>query len=150
MQHEIHGAESSSALNQLPSLEGLLLESLLFFFGHIGIAPYDIVMRSQKEATSTTGRVTDSFTWGRVYHINHGADQWAGCKILTSSCFCILSVFFQKTFISIAFDICAHYRPVFIVNQINNKPPQFGRVLKFVLGLHKNQPKQALFFSQLS
>ncbi len=149
VQHKVHGTKAGRALDQLPAGKGDVLEGVLLLLGHIRIARYDMVMGGQQKATGAAGRIADFLARFRSDDIDHGPDQRASGKILTGPGLGILGILFQQALVGIALDIGTHHRPVFLANQIDQQPPQFGRVLKLILGFIEDQAEQALFLTQL-
>jgi hypothetical protein len=51
--------------------------------------------------------------------------QGTGSKVLACAGLGILCVLLQESFVRVPFHISAHHRPVFLIDQVDNKPPQF-------------------------
>jgi len=140
VQHQVHGAKTGRALDQLPAGKGRVREGALLLLGHIGVIGNDVFMGGQQKAASTAGRVADGLAWFGANHIDHGLDQRARGEVLPGPGFGILSVLFQQALVGIALDIGFHHRPVFLADQIDQQPAQLGRILKLVLRFVEDQP----------
>ena len=77
--------------------------------------------------------------------LDHGLDQRTGREVLACAGLGILRVLLQEAFVCVPFYISAHHRPVFLIDQINNKPTQLRRVLELVLGFVEDQAEQPFF-----
>ena len=125
-----------------------LLERLLLRLGHVGVVGDQVLVRREQEAAGAAGRVGDGLAGLRGHDIHHGLDQRARGEVLAGAGLGVLGVLFQQAFVGIALHVGAHRHPVFLVDEVDDQPPQLGRVLELVLRLVEDQPEQALLVAQ--
>ena len=103
-----------------------------------GGASDDVVVRGEQEAAGAAGRVADRLAGpGRM----QSTIAWIsarGVKYWPAPDF-VLGVLLQQALVDVALDVGAQRRPVLLVDQIDDQPPQLGRVLDLVLRLAEDE-----------
>ena len=149
MQHHVHGAQPSRALDQLAPAEGCFFQPALLIPRHVRIMPDNILVRRQKESARAARRIANRFIRFWRDDINDSRNQRTWCEVLSGAGFHILRILLQQSFICIALHVRAHHRPIFLVDQIDDQPPQLRRVLELVLRFVEDETKQALLVAEL-
>ena len=149
VQQHVHRAQPGGGLHQLPALEAFPAQFLLLRRGHVGVVLHHIVVRRQQKAAGAAGRVGDGLAGPGRHDIDDGLDQRTRREVLARAGLGVLRVLLQQALVGVALHIGAHRHPGFLVDQVHDQPPQFGRVLEFVLRLAEDQPEQTLLLAQL-
>ncbi len=80
--------------------------------------------------------------------IDDGADERPRREVLPRSLGRLHGVFVEEPLVGVALDVRAHARPVLLVDEVDEQPPELGGVLELVLRLAKDETKQALLAAQ--
>ena len=91
---------------------------------HVQVVLNHVIMRGKQKPAGPARRIAEGLSRLRLDHVHHGLDQRAGSEVLASAGLGILCVLLQETFVCVAFHISAHHRPVFLIDQVDDKPPQ--------------------------
>ena len=136
-------------MDQFASAEGRFFQLPLLIPGHVRIMLDHVLIRREKEAAGAARRIADRLSRLRRNDIDHPRNQRTWREVLPGSRLHVLRVLLQQPLVGIALHVRAHHRPVFLVDQIDDQPPQLRRVLKLVLGLIEDQTEQALLVAEL-
>ena len=104
MQKHIHQSQTPRILDDLMTTECPGFQELLLIPIEFAIMK-DEVIGGQKESPGPAGWICNGFTGLRTNAGDHRLDECTGCKILTCTALCILSILFQQSFVDIPLDI---------------------------------------------
>jgi len=147
VQQEVHRAEACDAVHQFDAKKRAVSEPLLQFAVERVVLD-QVIMRGQEESAGAAGRITNRLTGLRSHDIDDGGNESARREILACATFHIGGVLFQKPLIGVALHIGREARPLFLVDQLDDQPPQLGRVLDFVLRFTENDTKHPSPFAE--
>ena len=144
VQQQVHAAEPRDAVDQLDAVKRVRLQSLL-------LLPVELVAAWDRTSSCTPRagnrpcrrRIADRHLRLGPHHIDHRRDQRARREVLSRAAFHVLGVLFQQAFVSVALHIGGQRGPLFLVDQIDDQPPQLGRVLNLVLRLAEDDAEHA-------
>lgn len=149
VKQKVHRADPRRSVDDFPTFEDFPLESSLFRLSEVGIVMKQVIVRGEQESAGAARRIADRLIRLGGNRIDHRFDQRPRGKVLTGSRFDVLRIFLQQTFISVAFHVGAHSRPVFPIDQILDEALQPRGGLEFVLGFAEDQPEQALLSAEV-
>ena len=108
----------------------------------------DVVVRGKEKAAGAAGRIADRLAGLGSDGVHHRLDQRARGEVLAGAGLGVLRVLLQQALIGIALHVDAHRGPVFLVDQIDDHPPQLARVLELVLRLVEDERERAFLVAQ--
>lgn len=82
-----------------------------------------VVVRREEESASAGSRIDHGVIDRRQHAVDHRLNEWTGREVLPGA----------------GFDVGAGRRPVFLVDEVDDEPFQFGRILDAVLGLSEDR-----------
>ena len=80
--------------------------------------------------------------------IDDRLDQRARREVLAGAALGVLRVLLQQALVGVALHVGVDRQPVLLVDQVDDQPPQLGRVLDLVLRLAEDQAEHALLLAQ--
>ena len=147
VQQQIHRTQASHAVDQFDAKERAALEFLLL--GSIKLEVFDQIKQSRQQKTArAAGGIADRLPRLWSDHIDHRRNQRTRSKVLPGSAFDVFGVLLQQAFVGIAFHISGQAGPLVLVDQIDDQPPQFGRILNLVLSLSEDGSQHAGFLTE--
>jgi hypothetical protein len=148
MEHQVHGAEASRGVHQLPGAQSSGVEELLRIPVELVVFRH-IVVGCQEEAAGAAGGIADGIIRPGRHHVNHRFDQRPGGEILPSAALGVLGVLLQEPLVGVPLHVGAHDRPVLPVEKIYDQATQFRRVLELVLGPAEDEAQKSLLLAEL-
>ncbi len=147
VQQQVHRAQARHAVHQLDAVECAGFELLLLRpvqFVVLG----QVVMRRQQKPARAARRVADRLARLRGHHFHHRSDEHARGEVLPRTALHVFGVLLQQALVGVALHVGRQARPLLLVDQVHNQPPQLGRVLDLVLRLPENQPQHSRLLAQ--
>src|SRR6266568_3216662 len=147
VQKEVHYAQPCRVVHDLPAVQRVVFQKALLVPVKV-VVMHNVIVRSQQEATRTTGRIADTLPSFRTRDINNGLDQRTRRKILACPALGVFSVLLQQPFVGITLHIGFQDGPGLAINQVNNQTAQLGRVLYLILRLTKDNTQHTWLLAQ--
>ena len=144
VQQHVHAAQPRHAVHQLHAEERAVLEPLLLLAIELVVRDRQIVVSRQQEAAGAAGRVADGHLRLRTHHVHDRGDQRPRGEVLSGAALDVLGVLLEQPFVGVALHVGGERRPLLPIDQIDDQPPQFGRILDLVLGLAEDHAQHAL------
>ena len=147
VQQQVHRAQARHAVHQLDAVERAGLEFLLLRPVQRG-ALGQVVVRRQQEPARAARRIADRLPRPRRHAFHHRGDQRARGEVLPRAALHVFGVLLQQALVGVALHVGRQARPLLLVDQVHDQPPQLGRVLDLVLRLPENQPQHPRLLAQ--
>ena len=149
VQEHVHAAQPRHAVDQLDAVKRFRRQPL--FLRTVQLIPLGIgqvVVDRQEKSAGAAGRIADRHLRLGPHHIDHRRDQRTRRKILSRPAFHVRRVLLQQPFIGVALHVGGQRSPLFLVDQIDDQPPELRRVLNLVLRLAEDDAEHALLFAE--
>ena len=146
VQVEIHDAQPRGFVDDLPAVQGLVLQEAHLLPVQVVVVE-DVVVRGQEEAPRARGRVHNGHARLRAHDFHDGLDEGPRGEVLARARFHVLGVLFQQALVNGALDVHTHACPGFAVDEVD-EAPQLGGVLDLVLGLAEDAANEAAAVAQ--
>ena len=79
----------------------------------------------------------------RRHDVHHRGDERARREVLAGAALDVLGVLLQQALVGVALHVGVEARPLLLVDQVDDEPPQLGRVLNLVLRLAEDDAEHA-------
>ena len=149
MQEHVHAAKPRHTIHQFDAVEGIASQLFLLFTIQLVVLRIGkIIVGGQQESARAARRIADRHLGLRTHHVDNRRNQGPGRKVLSRAAFHVLGVLLEQPFVSVALHVRRQRRPLFLVDEIDNQPPELRRVLNLILRLAKDDAEHALFFAE--
>ena len=140
---QVHDAEPRGTVDDLPAVQGTVLEVGTLVRIHVLVVVNDIVVGREQKPAGAAGGVAYGRVGPRAHDVDYGLDQGARREVLSRTRLDVLGVALQQRLIGVALHVGAQGQPVLAVDQVLDEPGQHGRLLYPVLGLAENDAECA-------
>jgi hypothetical protein len=148
MEKEVHSAEASCRVHDLPALKGLVPKEPLLV--RVKVARLHLLVGGEEEAACASGWVAHPHGCCGPHHVHDCPDERTRSEVLSRAGLDVLGVLGKQSLVGIALDVSIKRHPLLAVDQVRDEPFQLRRVLDLVLCLAEDDAERAWLLPEFS